>query len=318
VKNKPTRLKAPHWTVNFDMVDFVGLLGARSVFVVVFIVFVLSAVGASVVAVRQEAKIWKAKSLPSLSWIGSIKVFLLNIVWITFCFMGSVLIVVLSILTLGMIDKTALAAAVEKFTAHCIVHWFVGRATVVGTEHMPKEHCIPAPIYIANHASQIDVAVVYHIERQFLWVAKRSVLYVPGVGSLMWLAGHILVDRNNKTGASNFYPKARAALQSGRPMFIFPQGTRRIAERLPPKRGAFAVAMENKSMLVPISVEIPMDAWNSWHPITCLWGKESPIITITIHKPIAVNGTEDRSQLEDQCMDQIYSVLPKIYDAKTK
>jgi 1-acyl-sn-glycerol-3-phosphate acyltransferase len=298
------------------MADFVALVGLRLVMAIA-IVFSLSALGAAAIAVQQEAKIWKPKELPSLSLLGSIKVFLLNIVWITFCFLGSILIVLSSIPTFGTIDRNALAAAVEKFTAHCIVRWFVGRVQVAGTEHLPTEKCIPAPIYVSNHASQIDAAVVYQIERHFLWVAKESVLYVPGVGSLMWLAGHILVNRS-KSGQSNFYPKANAAVQSGLPLLIFAQGTRRIADRLPPKRGAFVVAQTNGSMIVPISVEIPMDAWNSWHPISCLWGGASPVVVITIHPPMTVTGSEDISTLEQQCMDQIYSVLPKIYGAKTK
>lgn len=301
------------------MADLVALVSNRLV-AAVGLVFTLSAVGAAAVAVQQEAKLWKPKELPSLSVLGAIKVFLLNMVWITFCFLGSILIVLLSVLSCGAIDRNALAATVEKFTANCIVRWFVGRVQVVGTEHLPREKCIPAPIYVANHASQIDVAVVYRIERHFLWVAKESVLYVPGVGWLMFLANHILVNRSpsSKDGQSNFYPKADAAVQSGLPVFIFAQGTRWIVDRLPPKRGAFVVAQTAKSMIVPISVNIPMDAWNSWHPISCLWGAAPPVIVITIHPPIPVTGSEDRTALEQQCMDQIYSVLPKIYGSKTK
>lgn len=287
------------------------------IFKIICTFFAICVVGAAGVAVLQESKIWKPRSLPSLSIIGGIKVFLLNLVWITFCFLGSILILIASILTLGMIDRTALAAGIEKFTANCIIRWFVGHVNVIGTENLPDENIKPAPIYIANHASQIDVAAVYQIQRQFLWVAKQSVLYVPGVGTLMWLAGHILVNRS-RGGASNFYPKANAAVQSGLPLFIFPQGTRRIAERLPPKRGAFVVAQENKSLLVPISIEVPKDAWNSWHPVKMLWGGTPPSILITIHNTIQVLELEDRGALEDRCMDQIYSVLPKIVDENPK
>ena len=87
-------------------------------------------------------------------------------------------------------------------------------------------------------------------------------------------------------------------------MFFFPQGTRRIGERLPFKDGAFKVAKNNDSVLVPISIQIPLTAWNSLYPLT----KADPVL-LTVHKPIESKGKEIQA-LKEETSTVIYSVLP--------
>lgn len=134
----------------------------------------------------------------------------------------------------------------------------------------------------------------------------------------MLLGGHVLIDRvkgKNKKSVSTLFDKSNAAVQSGIPMFIFPQGTRQIAKRLPFKDGAFIIAQNNKSPLIPISIDIPLNAWNTWFP---LLRNEVPEVKITIHKPIEVTGKEDREDLKKRCFDQIYSCLPPRWEEEEK
>jgi 1-acyl-sn-glycerol-3-phosphate acyltransferase len=187
---------------------------------------------------------------------------------------------------------------------------------VIGIENLPDPDLKPAPVYICNHASQIDAAAVYFFDRRFKWIAKQSILYLPGVGLVMFLAKHVLIQRkgrNNKS-VSNLFEKADAAVQSGIPMFFFPQGTRRISEKLPFKDGAFIVAQNNNSLLVPLSIEIPHNVWNTWYPISLLWSDDRPTVRLTIHKPIANVASRDREEIKAQSMQQIYSVLPETAD----
>lgn len=202
----------------------------------------ITTVLAAAVAVRQEANIWKADALPSLSLFGAVKVFLFNVVWMILCLVGSLLIVVKYILSVGRSDIEAEAnRLVENTVARVCVALFVGSVSVVGQELLPKgddNSCTtaPAPVYIANHASQIDVAVVYYAVRtRFKWIAKQSVLFLPGVGQVMALGQHVLIQRKgkNKKSVGNLFEKSNASVQAGVPMFFFPQGTRRIADKLP-------------------------------------------------------------------------------------
>jgi lysophosphatidate acyltransferase len=269
---------------------------------------------AAIFSVFQERKIWKSRGIPDMSLFGLLKVYLLNAIWMTFCLLGSVLVVLKSILTLNFQGQETLAhAGVERSIAKLIVLLFVGPVEIRGTEHLPpidgSSKQTPAPVFIANHASQIDACVVYHLNRRFRWIAKSSILYLPGVGQIMWLSGHVFIDRVKKskgvTGARNLYVKSNKSVQEGIPMFFFPQGTRRMDERLPFKDGAFKIALENKSPLIPISIDIPTSAWNSWYP----FGKAAPIV-LTVHPPIEVTEQSELEDLKTKSFDTIFSVLP--------
>lgn len=277
-------------------------------------------VAAAAVAVKQERKIWQSKALPSLSIMGQLKVFVFNIVWMMCCLIGSILISLKWVFMFGRSDIESEGNRwVEDTAARIVVRCLVGDVRVVGRENLPPLGIIPAPVYIANHSSQADAGAVYFLDRRFKWVAKKSVLYLPGVGQVMWLSQHVLIDRRkgkNGKSVSNLFEKSDAAIQSGLPMFFFPQGTRQIAERLPAKDGAFIVAQNNCSALVPVSIDIPVTAWNSTYPLSLLWGGGRPLVTLTVHKPISTDGNDDREVLKHKCMQQIYSVLPKYENTK--
>jgi lysophosphatidate acyltransferase len=295
----------------------------------VLLYIAVSTIGAALVAVHQESKIWKSKGIPSLSFLGQVKVFLFNMSWMIGCLIGALFILIKHIVTLGASDLSKESnRIVEDTVAKLCIKAFVGNVQIIGRDHLPPIDVKPAPVYIANHASQIDLGVVYYLNRRFKWISKLSVLYVPGVGLVMYLSKHVFIDRKkgkNEKSVSNLFEQSRIAIQDGLPMFFFPQGTRRIVERLPAKDGAFIVAQTNQSILVPISIEIPPNAWNSYYPFHLLWGRKGdtaavPIVTITIHPSISsspltssTNEKEDRERLKTQCMEQIYSVLPN-YD----
>mmetsp|Transcript_5391 Transcript_5391/g.11001 ORF Transcript_5391/g.11001 Transcript_5391/m.11001 type:complete len:302 (-) Transcript_5391:33-938(-) len=278
---------------------------------------------AGVMAVVQEGKIWAPRPLPSLSPLGMFKVFGLNIAWFTGCFIGVGLVLIKKVLTLGSSDVAKdINTLVEPIVGGAVLKMFVGDVQVVGSENLPPLDLVPSPIYVANHASQIDVAAVYAIQRRFKWIAKQSVVYLPGVGGVMLFGAHVLIQRSgkNKKSVKTLFQKSQEAVESGIPMFFFPQGTRKIAERLPFKDGAFIVAQNSKAPLVPISIEIPRDAWNSMYPFNRLWLSSSrPVVKITIHKMMTVTGEENRETLKKACFDQIYSILPDISeDEKSK
>lgn len=264
---------------------------------------------ASIAGAWQERKIWKHPGLPSLSTLGFAKVYLYNTIWLNLCFLAVVLAICKWILTLGMSNLSHDSFRLETMIATTLTGLCVGGAQVSGMEYLPAENTVPAPVYIANHASQLDAGIVYSINRRFKWIAKQSVALLPGVGQITWLSKHVFINRKkgkNGKSVTNLFDKSNAAIQAGLAMFIFPQGTRRMDCRLPPKEGAFIIAETNKSVLVPISIEIPLNAWNTLYPF---FGSK-PIVKLTIHRPIPVDSAPDRESLKRKCMDQIYSVLP--------
>jgi 1-acyl-sn-glycerol-3-phosphate acyltransferase len=272
---------------------------------------------AALAAVYQERKIWLDPRVPSISSFGMIKLFVLNYFWMSTCLAGSILTAVEAVVTKNGLDlkytREFAHKSVERRVGILMTWIFAGPVIVKGTENLPPdEPGSPAPIFIANHACQADTAVVYHLERHWRWIMKSSIMFLPGVGQITYLGDHIWIDRSKRknsskdsiTGARNLYVKSDASIQEGVPIFIFPQGTRRMAERLPFKDGAFKVAKSNDSALVPISIDVPLMIWNSSYP----FGKADPIV-LTVHKPIESKG-KDIETLKKETSEIIYSVLP--------
>jgi 1-acyl-sn-glycerol-3-phosphate acyltransferase len=284
-----------------------------------FFLFLCSSFLAGIASVFQERKIWKSRGVPSMNVFGLFKVYALNVTWMIACLLGSVYIAIRCRSTGNQHTRALGHNWMERTVAKFVIRWYVGPVEIKGAENLPPAlPGSPAPIYIANHASQIDVAVVYYLDRPFRWIAKSSVIYLPGVGQIMWLSGHVFIDRvkktkgttsNPRTGARNLYIQSNKSVQEGVPMFFFPQGTRRMVERLPFKDGAFKIAVENQSPLVPISIDIPMMAWNSMYPFT---SKQVMPVVLTVHKPIPTKDIkpDDIEGLKAKCYDTIYSVLP--------
>eukprot|EP00980_Cylindrotheca_fusiformis_P027767 scaffold22559_cov111-Cylindrotheca_fusiformis.AAC.6 len=275
--------------------------------------WVIWLIATSIGATLQEQKIWKNPKLPSLTPFALLKVFLLNIMWMGLSQFGVLLTPLYMLATGTRTTRDYGHNIVERYVGQVLIKMFVGRRVEIrGIENLPPLNPgSPAPVMIANHDSQLDIAAVYYLNRSWRWIAKSSVFILPGVGQLMFIGGHVFIDRvkkNNKsfTGTRNLYVKSNESLQEGVPMFFFPQGTRRLGERLPFKDGAFKIAKENGSIMIPISIEIPLTAWNSNYPFDT---KVAPIV-LTIHKPIESKDFKEVEALKEKCFETIYSVLP--------
>lgn len=201
------------------------------------------------VSVYQEQKIWRNPKLPNLTLVGMFKVYIMNLLWMLLCTIGILLTPFYCLYTGSLNTRKWAHHIVEKFVATTITSTLIGPVEIRGAEHIPDAslHKVPAPVLIANHASQADIAVVYFLNCEWRWIAKSSVMFLPGVGLLMWLADHVFIDRvkksnknkNSFTGARHLYTQSNASIQEGVPMFFFPQGTRRLGERLPLKMEHF-------------------------------------------------------------------------------
>mmetsp|Transcript_7745 Transcript_7745/g.15839 ORF Transcript_7745/g.15839 Transcript_7745/m.15839 type:complete len:346 (-) Transcript_7745:498-1535(-) len=312
---------------------------ASSLFLTLLKYYSLSVFVFPLASVYQERRIWNpSPRLPSLSFQAHVKIYFFNVVWMGITLLGGMLLLPKALLGF---DASYEAHLVERFTGTICTYLFLDSSIVVrGTENLPPESTTlgrcppPAPVYIANHASQIDLAVVYLLNKRFKWISKDSVRFLPGVGLIMTLSRHVFINRRtgkNKSSVSNLYRQSEMAIKSGLPMFFFPQGTRRMDVRLPFKDGAYKVALENESEIVPISIEIPLGIWDRWYPLSLIWGgakkgkgsgrehdEEKGKIVLTIHERIKVTKDMDREELKKKTFDVIYSVLPVIGEGRAE
>jgi 1-acyl-sn-glycerol-3-phosphate acyltransferase len=124
--------------------------------------------------------------------------------------------------------------------------------SVSGREHAPAG---PA-VYAANHASVIDILVVFgHLPVDFRIVYKRSLSLVPLLGWAIRLGGHVPIDRSHPFRARRSLDAAARRIRGGTSVVVFPEGTRSpdgAVRRF--KRGSFRLALEAGVPVVPVSL----------------------------------------------------------------
>jgi 1-acyl-sn-glycerol-3-phosphate acyltransferase len=145
-----------------------------------------------------------------------------------------------------------------RVVIHGIVPWGV-RAAGVRVEVTGRER-VPAGIsciYLANHVSNLDPPVLFpELPGMAVAMLKKELMRIPLLGAGMRLAGFVPVERGHRReSAQASVAKAAEALDRGRHMLIFAEGTRSRDGRLQPfKRGPFYLAMESGAPIVPIIV----------------------------------------------------------------
>lgn len=121
-------------------------------------------------------------------------------------------------------------------------------------------------VVVANHQSFLDMPLLATLPFNMKWVSKRELFFVPFVGWIMWLSGHISVNRGSKKAAISLL-NAVDPIKNGVDVMLFPEGTRSRAGKLKPfKKGAFHLAWQNGFQVQPIVVEgtykvMPPDGW---------------------------------------------------------
>jgi 1-acyl-sn-glycerol-3-phosphate acyltransferase len=131
--------------------------------------------------------------------------------------------------------------------------WLVGIKMVIlhperGDSHRPS-------VMIGNHQSGLDFALISQAcPSGYVIVAKKELRNIPIFGWFFWIAGNLLIDRSDKTGAKAAIEQVRERLRKhDLNLAIFPEGTRsKTGEMLPFKKGAFHVAASAGFPLVPV------------------------------------------------------------------
>jgi 1-acyl-sn-glycerol-3-phosphate acyltransferase len=110
-------------------------------------------------------------------------------------------------------------------------------------------------IAVANHESILDIFLVSRAPWEMKWMAKQSLFKIPWLGLLFRMSGDIPVDRADKGSGSRALQRARAYVEAGMPVMMFPEGTRsRTGTLLPFKPGAFKLALDTGLPILPIAV----------------------------------------------------------------
>jgi 1-acyl-sn-glycerol-3-phosphate acyltransferase len=152
------------------------------------------------------------------------------------------------------------------------------RHRVVGRENLPA-----APYILAvKHQSTWETLAINVEFPGCAFVLKRELMMIPVVGWMMWKAGNVAIDRAAGAKALRAIMRdARRALDDGRPVVIFPEGTRTPpgASR-PYQPGVAALYTQLKVPVVPVA----LNSGIFWGRRTFL--KKPGTITLEILPPI--------------------------------
>ena len=134
-----------------------------------------------------------------------------------------------------------------------LLRWTVGLSHEVrGRENLPA-----GPAIIAmKHQSAWDTFAVTVVFTDPAIVLKKELLLIPFYGWYLWKAGMIAVDRAAGSAAlKRLLTAARRAAEDGRPIVIFPEGTRTpVGARVAYQPGVIALYRDLGLPLVPVAV----------------------------------------------------------------
>jgi 1-acyl-sn-glycerol-3-phosphate acyltransferase len=156
---------------------------------------------------------------------------------------------------------------------------FVGLSyRVEGLENLPPGPCIVA----CKHESAWETLIFHTLLSRPGYALKRELMWVPLINLYFWRMGMVVIDRGAGASALKSLLKgARRVIAQGRPLVIFPEGTRAVPGQ--PTEYQAGVGVLYRDLAVPV---IPV-ALNSG----LFWGRRSPLkhpgqITIQFLDPI--------------------------------
>ena len=132
---------------------------------------------------------------------------------------------------------------------------FLFDARLEGTEHVPREGAF---IVVSNHCSNLDPPVIgwatgHQVGRVVHFMAKIEMRGWPIIGWLATQSAVYFVRRGEGDRAAQRF--SLGALADGRPIGIFPEGTRSRDGRLRPgKSGAAFIAIRSGAPLLPVGI----------------------------------------------------------------
>jgi 1-acyl-sn-glycerol-3-phosphate acyltransferase len=149
-----------------------------------------------------------------------------------------------------------------------------------GEEHVPDQG--PA-VVAANHPSYLDPLLLsLQVKRPIHFMAWDALFKVPLLGSLMRAFGAFPVDVRRGKGR-DAYEKARALLDQGEVVGLFPEGKRSRTGWMEPalRAGAARLARETGASVVPASITGAFRAWPHYQALP-----RPSTVRVRFHEPI--------------------------------
>lgn len=162
-------------------------------------------------------------------------------------------------------------------------------------------------IFLANHFSYLDVAMMGFVPGDVLFVGKASIRKAPLFG-YYFKSLHIAVDRERLKSRAETMRRAGEALDQGSGIVLFPEGgiyTQHPPKMIPFKNGAFRLAMEKQIPIIPVTLSfnhliLPDDSRLLLH---------RGAAKMVLHEALNPQDFESDEQFKDACFAKIQNQL---------
>ncbi len=110
-------------------------------------------------------------------------------------------------------------------------------------------------VLVANHASYLDIPVMFAVPQPLRFFAKRSLFQIPFFGWGLRASGFIPIDRKKRSRNLASFDLATTRIAKGNSIVIFPEeGRSREPQMRPFKRGAFLLALKSDLPIIPVAI----------------------------------------------------------------
>lgn len=173
-----------------------------------------------------------------------------------------------------------------------------------GKENIPED----GPLVVcSNHRSFIDPAFIAIgiNKRKFCFMSKKELFSFKPLGFIFKKLGAFPVDRG--AGDMEAIKNAEEYLKNGRPLMIFPEGTRsKDGNPLRPKSGAVYIASDTGADILPVAICFEGKKLFLFKKVTVCFGKPIPNREIKMPEENKVKESRRASAL---VMDTIIEML---------
>ncbi len=167
-------------------------------------------------------------------------------------------------------------------------HWPFWRVTTTGLERLGAGPWVLA----SNHQSMLDIPVASRLPVPIRVLARPGVFRMPVFGWMARHGRHINLDPSTPESLQRAVDHVRRELAEGASVLVFPEGTRGDGPALLPlKRGAFEIAIQSGTDVLPICIYGTRDALPKGSPFAL---KAFSRFHLQVLQPVSVAGRTRR------------------------
>ena len=199
----------------------------------------------------------------------------------------------------------------KNHTHKVIKVWMTFQMFVLGikleTQGSLDESC---DMILMNHQSLLDIIVIEYIHsRDLAWVAKKEITDLFFFGHIIKAPRMISIDRENKSGIIHLLKEAKDRLDKGRPIAMFPEGTRSDGkEMLSFRPGAKILANRYNLKVQPIVL------FNTRNIVDSKKLLATPgVVKVIYLEPIQADKNTDWFEVVEKNMNEVFNKESKNY-----